>query len=49
MSGSVLNIGAHRDEYIPGLTKLSLFPDAAKACGIDFNSLIEKLINLALG
>jgi 2,4-dienoyl-CoA reductase (NADPH2) len=23
MSGSVLNIGAHRDEYIPGLTKLA--------------------------
>jgi len=33
---------------IPGLTKLSLFPDAANAAGIDFNNLIEKLINLAL-
>jgi len=33
---------------IPGLTKLSLFPDAAKASGINFNTLIEKLINLAL-
>jgi len=33
---------------IPGLTKLSLFPDAAKAAGIDFNDLIEQLIDLAL-
>lgn len=33
---------------IPGLTKLSLFPDAAKAAGIEFNDLIIQLIDLAL-
>lgn len=33
---------------IPGLTKLSLFPDAAKAGGISFEELIKKLISLAL-
>ena len=33
---------------IPGLTKLSLFPDAANAAGIGFNELVNKLIELAL-
>lgn len=33
---------------IPGLTKLSLFPDAARAAGIDFKELVQKLIDLAL-
>ncbi len=32
----------------PGMTTTSLFPDAAKAAGISFPDLIEKLINLAL-
>ncbi len=32
----------------PGMTATSLFPDAAKAAGISFPDLIEKLINLAL-
>jgi len=34
---------------IPGLTAVSLFPDAARAAGISFADLIEKLIALALG
>ena len=33
---------------IPGLTKTSLFPDSAKAAGIPFEELCEKIINLAL-
>ena len=33
---------------IPGMTKLSLFPDACKAAGIEFEDLIEKIIDLAL-
>lgn len=33
---------------IPGLTRLSLFPDAAKAAGIGFNELVQRLIDLAL-
>lgn len=33
---------------VPGLTNLSLLPDAAKAKGISFKELISKLINLAL-
>ncbi|MCS7180660.1 MAG: D-alanine--D-alanine ligase [bacterium] len=33
---------------IPGLTKISLFPDAAKHKGIDFEKLCEKLIILGL-
>ena len=33
---------------IPGLTKLSLFPDAAQAAGISFNELVGRLIELAL-
>ncbi|MDT3699959.1 MAG: D-alanine--D-alanine ligase [Thermincola sp.] len=32
----------------PGMTATSLFPDAAKASGINFPDLAEKLINLAL-
>ncbi|TET54162.1 MAG: D-alanine--D-alanine ligase [Actinobacteria bacterium] len=33
---------------VPGLTNLSLFPDAAKAKGISFKDLVSKLIDLAL-
>ncbi|HEB12785.1 MAG TPA: D-alanine--D-alanine ligase [Actinobacteria bacterium] len=33
---------------IPGMTPLSLFPDAARSAGIEFEDLIEKLIELAL-
>lgn len=33
---------------IPGMTELSLFPDAAKAAGLDFDELVEKLVELAL-
>lgn len=32
----------------PGMTATSLFPDAAKAAGIDFPELCEKIVNLAL-
>jgi len=32
----------------PGMTATSLFPDAAKAMGLSFPDLIEKLINFAL-
>lgn len=34
---------------IPGLTEVSLFPDAARAAGISFPDLVERLIALALG
>jgi D-alanine-D-alanine ligase len=34
---------------IPGMTATSLFPQGAKAAGIDFPSLLDTLINLALG
>lgn len=34
---------------IPGLTEVSLFPDAARAAGIPFEDLVERLITLALG
>jgi D-alanine-D-alanine ligase len=34
---------------IPGLTEISLFPDAARAAGISFPDLVERLIALALG
>ncbi|RDV84086.1 D-alanine--D-alanine ligase [Ammonifex thiophilus] len=34
---------------IPGLTEVSLFPDAARAAGMSFGELVEKLIYLALG
>lgn len=33
---------------IPGLTETSLVPDAARAVGIDYPELIERLVNLAL-
>jgi len=32
----------------PGMTDTSLFPDAAKAAGLDFPQLVEKIVNLAL-
>ena len=34
---------------IPGMTATSLFPQGAKAAGIDFPNLLDTLINLALG
>ena len=34
---------------VPGLTELSLLPDAAKAAGISFEQLCERLINHAVG
>ncbi len=33
---------------IPGMTATSLFPDAARAAGLSFPDLVEKLIDLAL-
>ncbi|MHB1419120.1 MAG: D-alanine--D-alanine ligase [Bacillota bacterium] len=33
---------------VPGLTATSLFPDAAKAAGIEFPELVEKILLLAL-
>lgn len=33
---------------IPGLTDVSLFPDAARAAGLEFPELIEKLVQMAL-
>lgn len=33
---------------IPGMTETSLFPDAARAAGIEFPELIDKLVKLAL-
>ncbi|OGR29001.1 MAG: D-alanine--D-alanine ligase [Desulfobacca sp. RBG_16_60_12] len=33
---------------IPGMTATSLFPQGAKAAGIDFSNLLDTLINLAL-
>lgn len=33
---------------IPGMTRTSLFPLAAKAAGLDFGSLLDRLIELAL-
>jgi D-alanine-D-alanine ligase len=33
---------------IPGMTATSLFPQGAKAAGIDFPTLLDTLINLAL-
>ncbi len=33
---------------IPGMTPLSLFPDAARAAGIEFPELIEKIVEFAL-
>jgi len=34
---------------IPGMTETSLLPDAARAVGIEFPQLVEKIVNLALG
>jgi D-alanine-D-alanine ligase len=34
---------------LPGLTPLSLFPDEARAAGISFEALIERLVQSALG
>jgi D-alanine-D-alanine ligase len=34
---------------IPGMTEMSLVPDAARAAGIDFEDLVEKIIDLARG
>jgi len=34
---------------IPGMTETSLIPDAARAIGLSFPQLVEKIINLALG
>jgi D-alanine-D-alanine ligase len=34
---------------LPGLTPLSLLPDEAKAAGISFEALIERLVQFALG
>ena len=34
---------------VPGLTELSLLPDAARAAGISFEKLCERLINHAVG
>lgn len=33
---------------IPGMTEVSLFPDAARAAGIEFPDLVEKILQLAL-
>jgi D-alanine-D-alanine ligase len=33
---------------IPGMTATSLFPQGAQAAGIDFPTLLDTLINLAL-
>jgi D-alanine-D-alanine ligase len=34
---------------LPGLTPLSLFPDVARATGMSFEALIERLVQFALG
>lgn len=33
---------------LPGMTATSLVPDAAKACGISFTELVERLVRMAL-
>lgn len=33
---------------IPGMTRLSLFPDAARAAGIEFPDLVSRIVGLAL-
>ena len=33
---------------LPGMTETSLVPKAAKAAGIEFGQLVEKIVNLAL-
>jgi D-alanine-D-alanine ligase len=32
----------------PGMTETSLFPDAARAAGIEFPELVDRLVKLAL-
>jgi D-alanine-D-alanine ligase len=32
---------------IPGMTEMSLVPDAARAVGISFEDLVEKIVELA--
>ena len=34
---------------VPGLTALSLLPDAAKAAGIEFEQLVKRLVEHAIG
>ena len=34
---------------IPGMTETSLLPDAAKACGMSFDQLVEKIVELSIG
>lgn len=33
---------------IPGMTELSLFPEAARAAGIEFDDLVERIVEMAL-
>ena len=33
---------------LPGMTPTSLFPDAAKAIGLNYEQMIQKLIDLTL-
>jgi len=33
---------------IPGMTETSLLPDAAKACGISFDRLVQKIVELSI-
>ena len=33
---------------LPGMTPTSLVPDAAKACGISFAELVDRLVQMAL-
>lgn len=46
----VNNEGAYILEVntLPGMTGTSLFPDAAKAAGISFNQLVERIISLGI-
>jgi D-alanine-D-alanine ligase-like ATP-grasp enzyme len=34
---------------VPGLTELSLLPDAARAAGIEFGALCQRLVDHAVG
>jgi D-alanine-D-alanine ligase len=34
---------------VPGLTALSLLPDAARAAGIEFDQLVKRLVEHAIG
>lgn len=49
MVGSDLQPCVLEVNTIPGLTEVSLFPDAARAAGIPFGDLVERLVSLALG